>query len=361
MSISKSVSKKLLVLLGVLVGAGALWFIFSKVPIFEVIKMFKTVTLLQIIYYIIIQIMIFFTLAYRWKIVLKSQGIIDISLSALNNYKIVGYAVSFLTPTAKVGGEPVRAGLLSSRHNIPFQKALASVVIDKTLELTSSALFFVLGGLVVLMSFVVDPQLRFWIIGVSIFFILLAGLFNYRMIAGKSFFHKTFQIFGFDKVKKLKKFAKKLKEFERFVIKFYHEDRKFFVQAIIVSLISWILMFFEYSIAGAFLGQNFSPLQIFLIFSFVGAAYLIPIPMALGALEAGQISVFKIIKVDAAAGVALSLIVRVKDMIISAIGIIMLGVYGLKLKEVMKNAKSIDFEVKRLKDIEDTKSSKDKS
>lgn len=348
----KSLLKKLVILISIIIGGAALWLIFSKISISEVINTFRGVTFTQIFFYVLVQIIMMYALAYRWQVILRSQGIKNTSLISLTNYKVVGYAVSFLTPTAKVGGEPVRAGLLASKHNLPFPKALSSVVIDKTLELTTSAGFFVIGGFVLLLSFVVQPQLRFWIIGVSLIFIILIGLFNYRMLSGKTFFLKIFEITGFAKIKKFNKFAKKLKNFEALVIKFYHKDRKFFFQAIFISLISWILMFFEYSIIGAFLGQNFSPFQIFLIFSFIGAAYLVPIPMALGALEAGQISVFKLIQIDAAEGVALSLVVRLKDMFISVIGLILLGFYGLKLKEVMKNAKRIDLEVERLKNLQ---------
>jgi len=346
--IKKSYSKRIIIFISVLIGLGALWYIFDKIPIGQVISIFKGVTILQISFYIILQFVMFYTLTFRWKLILRSQNIKDVDLFSLTNYKVVGYAVSFLTPTAKIGGEPVRAALLSNRHDIPFDKALSSVVIDKTLELTTSASFFVIGALILLMSFVVDPNLRYWIIGVSLFFIIVFGIFNYRMMSGKTFFLKLFNILGFNKIKKFKKFAKKLKNFERLVIKFYHKDKRFFFQAVLVSALSWILMFFEYSIAGSMLGQDLSPMQIFLIFSFVGAAYLIPIPMALGSLEASQISVFNILKIGSATGVAISLIIRLKDIIISVIGLLMLTVYGFKLKEVVKEANRLDKQVEKL-------------
>lgn len=329
-----------------------MFFIYKEISFTEVFNMFRNATLKQVFIYVALQFLLFLTLTFRWFVVIRSQGIKGINIFKLNNYKIVGYAVSFLTPSAKIGGEPVRAGILSSKHNIPFNKALSSVVIDKTLELTTSALFFILGGMYLLIKFVVAPELRNVIIAVMIFFIVIFGVFNYRMMAGKSFFHKIFTIIRLDKLKSLKKFSRNLKDFEKLVIKFYHKDKKYFLYTIGISFVSWIIMFFEYRIAGEILGQILTPAQIFLIFSFVGAAYLVPIPMALGALEAGQVSVFSLIRVSAAAGVGLSLIVRVKDMLISAIGMVLLLFYGLKFKEVYNQANRIDREVKRLEEVE---------
>lgn len=352
MELKKIFNKKTIVMLSVVIGLIALYYIYKEISIREIINTFRYATLENIAMYVVVQVLMFLILSYRWKVILKSQGINNVGLLTLTNYKIVGYAVSFLTPTAKIGGEPVRAGLLSTREKIPFKKALSSVVIDKTLELTTSALFFILGGIFLLMQFVIDPRLRNVIIAVIIFFIIVFGIFNYRMLRGKSFFHKLFIVLKLNKIKGMKKFSRKLKEFENLVIKFYHEDRKYFFYSIIVSFVSWILMFFEFQIAGEIVGQSLTPMQVFLVFSFIGVAYLVPIPMALGALEAGQISVFGLIKIKAAAGVGLSLIVRLKDMLFAAYGIILLAIYGLKLKEVVKESKTIDKEVERLEVVE---------
>lgn len=349
---SKIFTKKSFALFSVLIGVLALWYIFSQISFESVLQTIENATWQQILLYIMIQIVMFFLLSYRWKLVLKSQGMKNVGLFKLNNYKLVGYGVSYITPTAKLGGEPVRAGLLSSREGMPFDKALSSVVIDKTLELTTSALFFVVGGIFMLLSFAIPKQLGLVVIIVSVFFVIIFGIFNYRMLIGKSFFLKTFQLLGLSKIKKFDSFRKKLRDFEKLVIKFYHKDRKFLLYTVLISLVAWCLMYFEFRTAGLMVGQMLSPLQIFLIFSFVGVAYLVPIPMALGALEAGQISVFSLIGVRSATGVAVSFIVRLKDIIISAMGLLLLTFYGLKFKEVVKDAKRLDKEIEVLGDLE---------
>ena len=289
----------------------------------------------------------------RWKIILKSQGIDNVGLFRLNNYRLVGQAVSFITPAAKLGGEPVRAALLSSKEGIPFNKSLSGVVIDKTLEVSTSFAFFIIGSIIMLFSFVISPNFTYLIVGLSIVFLFFLILFNYRVMRGKHFFLTFFQLIKLSKLKSLKKFMKTVKEFELLIIRFYHKDRKYFLYAVLISLVGWILMFFEYDLAAKMVGHNLSILQIFLVFTFVGAAYLVPVPMALGALEAGQVSLFSMIKISTAAGLALSLIIRMKDMIFAAIGLILLVIFGLNFKDAVNDSGYLDKEVEKLKKDEE--------
>lgn len=343
-----------MVIFSVVIGLLALWYIFTKISINDVVNAFSGATIELIIYYILIQLGLMVVMTGRWLIILDSQGIKGVGFFKLNNYRLVGQAVSFITPSAKLGGEPVRAALLTSKEKVPFEKSLSSVVIDKTLEVTTSGAFFIFGSIILLLAFVVSPDLTYLIIGVSIFFLVLIILFNYRVMRGKHFFHTILQLLRLSKVKSLKKFVKKVKDFERLIIKFYHKDRKHFYYSILISFVGWVLMFFEYSIAAKIVGHTLSVLQVFLVFTFVGAAYLVPIPMALGALEAGQISVFSIIRVSTAAGLALSLIIRVKDMIIAVIGLILLVIFGLNFKDVVNDTKYLDKDVEKLRNDEDS-------
>jgi uncharacterized protein (TIRG00374 family) len=182
------------------------------------------------------------------------------------------------------------------------------------------------------------------IVIISILFLAII-IFNYRMLKGKKVFHHIFTFFRLQKIKRLKNFEKKLINVESLIIKFYHKDTKYFYQAISICLLSWCLMFFEYKVAGLMVGQNLTPMQSFLIFSFVGIAYIMPIPMALGTLEASQISAFSILGINPAAGLALSFLVRLKDFCIAIIGAIMLGIYGVSLKKTVEETKYIDAKV----------------
>ena len=341
-----NIEKKYIIWIALILGILLIWYVFTKVPLSEVIDLLKNTTLQLILLFILTIFMLQMVLTYRWKIVLESQGIKH-GFWKLNNYRMAGYCVGYLTPSALLGGEPVRAALLSEKANVPFEKSLSGVVIDKTIELSSSAIFFTVGVLILLINFVVTPQLEFALIGAVVVFLILVFSFNIRMFQGKKFFHPIIRFLGLLKIKKIKKLEQKIINFEKLTLKFFKRDKKHFFYVILFSFLSWILMFIEYSIIGRMLGEHLSLMQIFLIISVVGLAYLIPIPMALGALEVGQVSIFNAISVSAAAGLALALVVRIKDVILASIGLIILFVYGLDFK-AFKNSKISDEDRKRI-------------
>jgi len=328
--------KKIFISLSIVVGIVALWMILKVIPFKEIINSFQSGTPDAIIGYLIVSIFLMAVLAWRWKIILKSQGI-EVPFHNTLAYRFIGYGISYLTPSAKLGGEPVRAALLT-RHGIKFPKALSSIVIDKTIEVSSSALFFFIGVLIVLFRFALPEQTEITMLLFAIAFLSLMVFVYQRMASGKGFIASSCRLLKLHKIKKLNLSEKKLESFEELIIKFFQKDKKDFILALIASFISWVLMFFEYKLAGLILGYNFSFLAIFLIVSFVGVAVLIPIPMAIGSLEASQIAVFTMLNIKSAAGVALALLVRARDLMWSVIGMLFLSYYGIKISQTIKKS-----------------------
>src|SRR5205085_11982227 len=74
-------------------------------------------------------------LAYtrRWQILLAGLGSAR-ELAALGPIRAAGHSVSALVPSAKLGGDPVRA-LFLVRGEVPGADAIASVAIDRVLEI----------------------------------------------------------------------------------------------------------------------------------------------------------------------------------------------------------------------------------
>ena len=59
--------------------------------------------------------------------------------------RLAGEAVNYITPSAWIGGEPVKAALLSKRYGVPLTDGIASVVVAKTTFAFSMLLFIILG------------------------------------------------------------------------------------------------------------------------------------------------------------------------------------------------------------------------
>jgi len=211
-------------------------------------------------------------------------------------------------------------------------------VIDKTIEVASSALFFFIGVMIVLFKFALPGQTEIMMLLFALAFLALMIFVYRRMTSGKGIITSAYKSLGLEKIKILKLSEKKLISFEKLVIKFFKEDKKYFLLALIASFISWVLMFYEFKFAALIIGYNFSFTAIFLIISFVGAALLIPIPMGLGSIELSQVTVFSLIKVNTAGGVALSFLIRARDLAWSIIGLVMLSYYGIRISRTIKKS-----------------------
>ena len=74
------------------------------------------------------------------------------------------------------------------------------------------------------------------------------------------------------------------------------------------------------------IGLEGSLLQIFLVIAGVSIAYFMPLPAALGVLETIQIFVFALFNSTAASAVALSILVRIKDVWWTLLGLGLLSV-----------------------------------
>jgi len=90
--------------------------------------------------------------AYGWKITLgpSARGLSFWQVMAI---RTAGEVVNMTTPTAYVGGEPLKAYLLQ-KHRVPMVEGLASVVIAKTTMTIAQVLFILIG-----------IAMGFWILG----------------------------------------------------------------------------------------------------------------------------------------------------------------------------------------------------
>ena len=149
------------VAISVIIGLVAMYFIIRELSWEAIKNTLKNATWELILAFVVIQIFMFIFLTLRWQVVLHSQGVKHVKFWHLFNYKMVGYSISFLTPSAKIGGEPVRAGLLSTREKMKYSDALSSVVIDKTIELSTSGIFTVIGFMIILVSFAVSEYMKY--------------------------------------------------------------------------------------------------------------------------------------------------------------------------------------------------------
>ena len=97
----------------------------------------------------------------------------------------------------------------------------------------------------------------------------------------------------------------------------------------IVSLVAWSLMFLEFKFILLAMGYQVNWIIIFSMIAVTGIAYMVPIPAALGALEGGHASLFSLIGMGAGIGAVTGIIIRIRDLFWTFIGLIYLAFRGL--------------------------------
>jgi len=319
-----------------IVGVVATYFIIKGYGFKNIIKFYENFNGWLLLAYLCVIVIIFSVLTWRWSIILQSRGH-KIAFRKLFIYRIIGTAINFFTPGPRVGGEPTQASLLE-KHNVEFTEGLSTVMIDKIIDTSTGGILFIIGAFLVSLRYALPRNTEVVLLISGIIFVTIIGLFYYRMLNDKHFFLHIFRFLRLDRTenKTLKNLEQKIEEIELIMIQFYKHDKKTFILSIIITLLSWAVMFVEYKLATTLLGLNLGFVELFFIITFIGIAVLFPIPMAVGVLEAGQVSAFGMIGLAGSGGVALAFLVRMKDFLWGVIGMILLAMYGFNVKITIK-------------------------
>jgi GTP cyclohydrolase II len=258
----------------------------------------------------------------RWWLIVSALGH-PVPYLALARYRLASFGVSYFTPGPHFGGEPLQVYFLKTRHHIPTDTALASVSLDKIIELLANFTFLSLGILLVVWKGLFFQNVS----GMLIFFSAgtVALLFAYlvALLMGK-----TPLAWTFDRLPLLKwnqaslgAFRQTLLGAESQVGLFCRQKPLVIIQSSILSALIWLAMLGEYALALYFLGLETSLLNILALMLFARLAFLTPIPAGLGALEAGQVFSMQSIGFDTLLGVSISLIIRGRDTLFGLLGL----------------------------------------
>lgn len=258
--------------------------------------------------------------SWRWQIILNEQLPKEkhLPLHKIFMNRLAGFSVSYLTPAAQVGGEPVRIAMLNA-DGVPLKQATSSVLLDITFELTAYIAFIMAGVILALVEGFADNS-SLWIIfvGIGIALVGLIAIFA-ALASGKDMMHRTFHFFRLNKIKRLHKFDRGLRDTERMMTKFLHGKPSLIL---LVSVLSFSVIAFRvieaYYIAH-FLGFDLNFAQSFLIATLPGVALLLPVPGGLGVFEGGFAALFAILVIPLNA-VAFALVIRARDVVFILFG-----------------------------------------
>lgn len=288
-------------------------------------------SLVNFIFLVFISLLNFCLFTLRWSMIIRHHEKENrIPFYRLFLHRMTGYAVSYLTPAAQTGGEPVKVFLLQE-EGIKTRNAVSSVIIDKVFEYT--ALFiFILSGVVVAIveGSMFAGKVELILGGIILVFTLLIAWFYYSTIKEIGFFSSLFRFARLNRIKRIARYEQSIIRVENQMALFYKHHVGKFAFLMFISFVMVFFMVFEHYIVARFLGVHLSFLQSFLTATIPGISYIIPVPGALGMLEGSHAAIFTILGVSINVFVFV-LIIRLRDLVFIAIGLIHASQHGLQM------------------------------
>ncbi len=226
-----------------------------------------------------------------------------------------GEAINYTTPSAYIGGEPVKAIVLNKRYGVNMVDGLASVVIAKTTIFLGKVAFLLIGVALALKFLRLESLVAagiLWtfvgVLGLFIVFLLLQrkGLF----VMGLKLARK-FKLSGMFEDKQAR-----LEEIDRTIGDFYLKDRLRLFGSFAFHLIGWIAGSIEVYIILYFLGTPVDWVRAFVIEVFMKTANsaFFFVPAAIGVQEGAGYAVLAALGIGGEMGVALSIIKRIREL-----------------------------------------------
>ncbi|MBH0201822.1 MAG: flippase-like domain-containing protein [Nitrospira sp.] len=269
--------------------------------------------------------------AYGWKLVLGPSAQV-ISFWRLFTIRTAGEVVNMTTPTAYMGGEPLKAYLLKY-YNVPMAEAAASVVIAKT-TLTIAEVFYILVGIVI--GFLIlgagssaGQTITAAVVSVAVLVCSIAGFVFIQqrgLFASMLWLVKKLRL----RIPVLETQEEYLRSIDQTILNFYRHHRKAFSVSTGVCFFGWLAESLEVFVIITVLGDSAS---LWSVISIGALAALIKggtffIPGSLGAQDAGNLLLFQAFGYSDVTGITFALLRRFRELVWIGVGLLCLAMVG---------------------------------
>jgi uncharacterized protein (TIRG00374 family) len=252
-------------------------------------------------------------LSWRWGYVLSGVGA-DLSLLRLTLHRSAAHCLAVLVPSGKLGGDPLRAWL-ASRDGVGPGKAIASVAVDRTLELASNAPFSILFGFLLLQHGI--PQLeRVLVTGVVGTLALAAGILLAvrRLRRGAGLVAPLVKSMRLDRFRLVDRQLDVMVDSDASAARLVEQLRRMF-GGFVTGLVANLLVIAEFALLLAAFGLPTDPVAIVAAIFATGAAHMLPVPAGIGVLEGATMWLFQLLGYSSEVGLAVGLAARLRELV----------------------------------------------
>ena len=269
--------------------------------------------------------------AYGWKVTLGPSAK-NIPFWRVLAIRTAGEVVNMTTPTAYVGGEPLKAYLLK-KQSVPMVEGLASVIVAKTTMTIAEVLFILLG--IALGAWLLGGNdssgqaMAAALLGVGLLafgtaafvFVQRQGLFTWLL----GFLRKI----GL-KIAYLEAREEQLRSLDRTILAFYRDNRPAFYSSTGLFFLGWMAEALEVYVIIYYLGgpaMALSAISIGALSVFIkGGTFFIP--GSLGAQDGGNMLLLSAFGYSDVTGITFALLRRFRELVWIGLGLLCLAMLG---------------------------------
>lgn len=245
------------------------------------------------------------------------------SFRRLLSVRLAGEAFNVTTPTASMGGEPIKAFLL--RPRVPLDEGLAAVIVGKTTVTVAQSLFLTVG---LALAWVLLPLPSAFLKGMTwLLLVEILALGGFALVQLLGAFGCGLWLLTRLGLAWGERRADKFRRLDRAVAAFYREHPTRLGLSLLFHLFGWLLGSVEVYLILYFLGIPISAVTALAIEAFGTAIKFMAfmIPARLGALEGGYMVVFTAFGLGAGVGLSYTLIRRLRELTWVTVGLISLA------------------------------------
>jgi glycosyltransferase 2 family protein len=250
--------------------------------------------------------------------------------------RIGGEAVNNLTPLAYLGGEPVKAHLLT-RFQVPIIRGMAASITAKLLISISQFLFVILGGILALSHLVTRPDIL-WplVVIILVVGILLAGL-SYGLRVG--LFTLVYHVLDHWRLTPsfMERWREHLRQLDETIVGFSHQYPSHLLLSLGLHFGGWLLGSLEVLAIFYAAGIPISLAEAVAVeaLASVVKAMAFFIPGSLGVQDGGNVLLLALFGYPSSFGLTFSLVRRMRELLWISMGLlVLLRHYGWRSRPV---------------------------
>lgn len=317
----KVIKQGLLFLISILFGVGIFIYVGNVIGWDFILKSFAIFLDKEGFFIILLSFFIPFLGGLRWQQIVKDEGVVSNKISLFDYFKfyIAGFSIIYLFPIIIFGGEVFRATLLEQKAKIGWDKALASVIIERIIEWTVNILVILFGTLYFFYKVAIPETNILLIFVISIFLTLALLACVYFYVFRKKSFIKN-MLLKMNKEDYKESLAIKT---EKTVFEYFNIKNVCLWKGYFLSILKDLAMLLRVWLIIYFLGTSLDFMGGFSVLGFSFLSTLIPIPATLGIQELIQAFAFENLNINVGVSSAFAMILRAGEVIVAMTGFVL--------------------------------------